>query len=114
MSYTETHIGKLKKVEITTSLNKWCEAKCKEKGILELDRFDKDWIERFKDDNEVKFFFVGENVWETIEHIEIKEGNDIDIANVNEDGTISFVMQFYNGGTCLSECIEEKLEKLTK
>jgi hypothetical protein len=32
----------------------------------------------------------------------------------NEDGTITFVMQFYNGGTCLSECIEEELEKINK
>jgi uncharacterized protein with von Willebrand factor type A (vWA) domain len=30
----------------------------------------------------------------------------------NTDGTVSFTMRFYNGGTCLSECIEEGLEKL--
>jgi hypothetical protein len=32
----------------------------------------------------------------------------------NEDGTLSFTMRFYNGGTCLSECIEEELLKLNK
>jgi hypothetical protein len=32
----------------------------------------------------------------------------------NEDGTITFFMEFYNGGTCLSEMIEEGLERLKK
>lgn len=27
----------------------------------------------------------------------------------NTDGTISFIGQFHNGGTCLSEMIEESL-----
>jgi hypothetical protein len=32
----------------------------------------------------------------------------------NEDGTITFIQQFYNGGTCLSEVIEEGIRKIKK
>jgi hypothetical protein len=30
----------------------------------------------------------------------------------NEDGTISFIGQFYNGGTCLDEMLEEALDEM--
>ena len=39
---------------------------------------------------------------------------DIDVMIENPDGTITFVYQFYNGGTCLSECIEHGLARLKK
>ena len=52
-------------------------------------------------------------IWEAIEHQEL-EDDDIYQLTPNSDGTISFTMRFYNGGTCLSECIEEGLEQLKK
>ena len=32
----------------------------------------------------------------------------------NDDGSISFVAEFYNGGTCLSEIIEEGIKSINK
>lgn len=111
MSQTETHFGKLKKVEINTSLEEWFKEKCKEKGIEELPPYSDDWKDAFCDKFREKFFIHEEEVWEAIDHIET-DSEDIDIMIPNVDGTITFVMQFYNGGTCLSEVIEEGLVRL--
>ena len=114
MSYTETHIGKLRKVDLKgLTVEQWAEAKCREKGITELESYHDNWKEEFLDSGKYNtYFFNGDDVYETFDHVEIEEGNDIDILTPNNDGTYNFVMQFSNGGTCLSEMIEEALEKL--
>ena len=111
MSYTETHFGKLKKVELTTSLEEFCKEKCNEVGITELPSYSDDWKDEFRDRFYRKYFIIKEDVWEAVEHTEAEDG-DMDIMIPNEDGTITFVMQFYNGVTCLSEMIENGLKKL--
>lgn len=40
------------------------------------------------------------------------EDNDICVATQNVDGSISYVLGFYNGGTCMSEMLEYALENL--
>lgn len=48
--------------------------------------------------------------------IEHEEDEYADIIKTwkNEDGTISFVAEFYNGGTCLVEVLDDSLKKLNK
>jgi hypothetical protein len=111
MSQTETHFGKLKRVEINIPLEEWFKEKCKEKGIEEIPSYYENWGETFRDNFPNRFFIHDEEVWEAIDHIE-SDGEDIDVMIPNEDGTITFVMQFYNGGTCLPEMIEEGLARL--
>jgi hypothetical protein len=115
MSQTETHFGKLRKVEIPQgqTLEQWCEAKCKELGVNEISSYNKTWHEELREEGYEKYFFVKDEVWEAFDHVETEDG-DIYHLQPNEDGTLTFVMQFYNGGTCLTECIEEELEKLKK
>lgn len=117
MSYTETHIGKLRKVEIPTdlTLDKWCLLKCTELGIAELGYFDS-WKERLIDATDYNRYFFADNgdVWESIEHEEFEDYGDIDFVQSNPDETISYVQQFDNGGTCLSEAIENALNRLNK
>lgn len=50
---------------------------------------------------------------EFIEHEELSEGDDFEKYQQNEDGTISFGVQFYNGGCCLSEALGD-FEKAIK
>jgi hypothetical protein len=57
---------------------------------------------------------VNGEIWEAFDHIELDADDDIYQLTLNEDGTLSFTMRFYNGGTHLSECIEEELLKLNK
>lgn len=113
MSEVETHYGKLRKVVIDEkyTIEEWCKEKCKEKNINELASYNHSWIEQFKDGFDEKYFIIDEEVWEVIEHIEADD-SDIDIMIPNEDGTITFVQQFYNGGTCLSEVIEDGIKKI--
>jgi hypothetical protein len=114
MSEVETHYGKLRKVVIGEkyTIEQWCEEKCKEEGITKLETYYHSWLENFIDEFHEKYFIINkEEVWEVIEHIEADD-SDIDIMIPNEDGTITFIQQFYNGGTCLSEVIEEGIIKL--
>ena len=114
MSQTELHIGKLRKVELeqNQSLEDFYKEKLKNIGITELRSYDNDWEDTFKDEFQEKYFIVNDVIWEAFEHKEKDDSDDIYELKPNEDGTLSFIMKFYNGGTCLSECIEEELKKL--
>jgi hypothetical protein len=114
MSQTETHFGKLRKVVINEgyTVEDWCREKCQDKGASEISSYNNTWLEEFREHFYEKYFVAGDEIWEAFEHIENDGFDDIDIMIPNEDGTITFIQQFYNGGTCLSEVIEEGLEKL--
>lgn len=116
MSQTETHFGKLRKVVFNEgqTLEDWCEAKCKELDVNEISSYNKTWYEELREEGYEKYFFVKGEIWEAIEHQEFDDSDDINILTENEDGTLSFVQQFYNGGTCLSECLEEAIERLNR
>ena len=96
MSQTETHIGKFKIL-----------AKGKD-NILEY----------IKEHNIDKFFDVNYNNYITSESeyydilngdtlIEYGEDDSLVEFTKNEDGTIDFLVQFYNGGCCLQEVLED-------
>lgn len=116
MSDTELHFGKLRKVNLQNkTIEEWCKNKLYEIGITE---FDEDryscWHEAFINEStfDNKFFFVNDTtVWEAFEHTK-QEHDYINYLHTNNDGTVSFVMAFYNGGTCLSECIEDSLKSI--
>jgi hypothetical protein len=116
MSQTETHFGKLRRVVFPEgqTLEQWCEAKCNELGKTELSSWCKTWYEQLRDVNDEDVYFANDELWETIEDFSAEEGDDIYQMHLNENGTVTYVMQFYNGGTCLSECIEESLARLER
>lgn len=111
MSYTETHFGKLRKVEISVPLEQWCRTECERRGLTELSSYYDSWEEELKDRAHDELFFANGEVYETIEHVESDSG-ELDIMYYNPDGTITFAMQFYNGGTCLSEMIEDGIKRI--
>lgn len=116
MSQTETHFGKLRRVIFPEglTLEDWCKTACNERGETQLSSYNNTWYEQLRNINDEEFYFVNDELWETIEDFSAEEGDDIYQMHLNEDGTVTYVMQFYNGGTCLSECIEESLEKLER
>ena len=133
MSDYEKHIGKLKKVDLSNYNNnteKFFEEQYRklftnfsEKKIKDLYSWSKNYVYRknrgiweylffdtclgfgIKD----KFFVAKGNIYETIEDVEV---GDSSFLNDNGDGTYDYFMEFYNGGTCLRDCIEHELEKL--
>lgn len=133
MSDYEKHIGKLKKVDLSeydNSTEKFFEEQYR-KLFPNLEEFEIQsaytlaedykyrrnrgtWEYLFFDncydfDMRDKFYVVKGNVYETIEDKEVDEAS---FFKDNGDGTYDYFMEFYNGGTCLSECLEYKLEKL--
>ena len=44
---------------------------------------------------------------EYVEHREYGEDDSLVEFTKNEDGTIDFLVQFYNGGCCLQEVLED-------
>lgn len=136
MSDYEKHVGKLKKVDLSeydnstekffeeqyrklfTNLSEeeikeaysWSEnhAYRRNRGIWEYLFFEQ--YNCYEFDMENKFYIVKGNIYETIEDKEVDD--DASFLKDNGDGTYDYFMEFYNGGTCLGECIEYELEKL--
>lgn len=133
MSDYEKHIGKLKKVDLSeydNSTEKFFEEQYRKlfKDLSEEEIKDAySWSENYKYrrycgpweylffnksydfDMYYKFHVVKGNIYETIED---KEVDDASFLKDNGDGTYDYFMEFYNGGTCLGECIEYELAKL--
>ena len=88
MSQTETHVGKFKIL-----------AKGKD-NILE-------YIKEHNIESESEYYNIldGDVLIEYIEHKKYDEDTYLMEFTKNEDGTIDFVIQFYNGGCCLSEAL---------
>lgn len=116
MSDMETHCGKLRKVQFAEgqTLEDWCKVKCEELGCTEKESYNSTWREQLAEESRHKYFFTDDEVWEAVEHKKIDDDGDIYFLQPNPDGTITFVYRFYNGGTCLEECLEEDLVKLKK
>ena len=113
MSEIKKHIGKLRQLTNTTegTLDY-----IKENGLEK--RFD--FI--YGEDGELKYLeplddkyrvleIKGHQVLvELLEHKELDECEDIMYHRKESNGTIDFALEYYNGGTCLDECLEEILE----
>ena len=134
MSNYEKHIGKLKIVDLSefdNDIERFFESECRkmfvDKTENEIQKMYQDsvnykyrrnrgpWEYLFFDtcynfDMYNKFYVVNGNIYETIEDKEIDD--DASFLKDNGDGTYDYFMEFYNGGTCLSECIEYELENL--
>ena len=103
MSYTETHFGKFK---VLAKGEEAIEKYMKDHNIepaYEGDLWPKDY-EKYhitypyeKDGDKYLIEFL--------EHEELDEGDDFEKFHQNEDGTISFGVQFYNGGCGLEEAL---------
>lgn len=118
MSEMETHVGKLRKVQRNEgqSVEDWCREKCEDLGVPSmLPELYYSWQETllYHLDFYEKLFFVNGEIWEAFDHKNLADDNIFEMTP-NPDGTVSFTMRFYNGGTFLGECIEEGLKKLEK
>lgn len=118
MSRTEFHTGKLYPVKIENSLEETCRSIAKRHDV----ELSEDWQEDFRDafdeyatkiiSQPEEYFIHGENLYRVIDHIESDDDESFMKLRHNGDGSISFIGQFYNGGTCFSEILEESLNDL--
>jgi hypothetical protein len=115
MSYTEIHFAKFK---VLASSMKESEKYIKENKLDNL--FDikyKDgeleYIDQNKYGMDSKYYSVsgGKYLIEYIAHEEFDDNDSFNMFSKNENGTYDLGACFYNGGTCLDEILEEKLDE---
>lgn len=118
MSYTEFHTGRLYPVRLNGTLEETCKAIAKRHNI----ELDEDWEEDFSDKFgeyaykhkrvTEEYFIHGNRLYRVIDHEESDSEEYFMKLSRSEDGSISFIGQFYNGGTYFSEMLEEALDDL--
>jgi hypothetical protein len=92
------------------------------KRVLEEDFKEDEWLSNDEDPMEYlgmsdlyeRYIFYKNKLHRVEDFEELDPYGDVQVLNANPDGTFSFEMRYYNGGTCLSEMIEESLEQLNK
>ena len=113
MSEQETWRGKFKEIFIADE--KGIENKCKEicelHGIKNLDGYLDSWVEQLKEDLSDRYLVLGNIIYEYLEKEDLRYDS---FCNLTKTGpfTYKFITSFHNGGTCLSEMIEEALKKI--
>jgi len=118
MSYTEFHTGKLYPVRIEQNLETTCQAIAKRHNIELGEDWREDFMDKFneyaykrKKVNE-EYFIHSDKLYRVIDHEDVDGEEYFMKLSRNSDGSISFIGQFYNGGTCFSEMLEESLDDL--
>lgn len=117
MSYTEKHIGTVRPIDLKgNTVEEWCKEYCQEKlSEINCKCYDS-WIECFRHNfvlnDDTKYIVTDKRVFELV-YDEEMDDDLVCFAN-NNDGTISYGCEFYNGGTCLQEllcdCLDRHLE----
>lgn len=111
MSYDEKHFGKIRLLTLADgqSTNDLCKELC-EKNNYEFSSYHDDYIECLKDNGYEKYLVTENGIYEIFEHKEVSDDPYVQKLIPLGDGTFEFVATFYNGGTCLSEILEDELE----
>jgi len=113
MSCTETHIGKIIKVDFPDGVESW-----KERldhlmlHGLRIKDYDYNIEDKYicRDSGYVSIF---EDFYKLVDHKKDKDGvEEISEATRNADGSISFILQYYNGGCCLEESLENAMTNI--
>lgn len=109
MSYTELHIGKLKPVKTDNyeTYAQWI----LDSEDRETERYYEEYnsyLDQLLNEHYDKFIMLNNQLY-TIDDQEFEDG-DITYHKVNNDGSIDYVLQFYNGGCCLYEALKYEIE----
>lgn len=111
MSEMETHIGKMRRIECTSQEEKATELMASEgKQRPSYCNNNLEWLLSEYD----TYISTPTGLWGIIERKKLDGDDDINHLTENEDGTISFVSRFYNGGACLTEMLEQGIKKLNE
>jgi hypothetical protein len=115
MSEMEYHTGRIERIpQRNETEEELAERICKEYGIE--DKYDDGWIEALRDEGynhgiEVLNVDGDYQIWKLVEHTQFEDGYMFE-AEKEADDSVSFIFSFYNGGTCLSEMLEEAVKKV--
>lgn len=100
MSRQEFHIGKITPIKDS-----------KDKTPQQIAEMLNVYVEYYSEDDwSAKSFMAYKGIYYKIEDTEFKECEYLKEYDMNSDGSINYVSNFYNGGTCLSQELEEIIE----
>ena len=113
MSDYEMHQGKIKKVETELSSEEFAKQEfIRITGKDTIPSYCDNFIKALRDESE-EFYFVNSKIYR-IENNELDGDSVVFQYKELEDTTIEYTLRFYNGGTGLSEQIEEILNHVGK
>lgn len=114
MSYTEFHTGKLKKVDYSgITLEQFCKNYCTANQVFELASYNKTWQQQLTGDFSDKYFIHDEDVYEYIDHEKSMDEESFMKLYKEDNGTISFIGSFYNGGTYFEEMLTDAFKQFS-
>lgn len=115
MSSTEFHSGKAKKIQFNKGLTLLEKVDdLKSRGFV----FDYCTINEDESDSDIdcdNLVWIRDtnDFYQLVEHYETRDsGEDICESSLNDDGSINFILQFYNGGCGFGEMFEEAINNL--
>lgn len=116
MSDYEQHNGKAKFTEAAdeAGLEELCKSICKANDFTKNDYHDS-YREQLEDDGYRKYIIVDTGcfgVYEIIGDSAIEDHEDIFEATPNEDGTINFILRYYNGGCSFTTAFEAAIDNM--
>lgn len=116
MSHTEFHTGKLYPVNHGKDLEMHCRSIATKHNVELGDDWVQDFIEEFNRyskrnyPSRDEYFVHNENLYLVVDHQKINDNEYVMELFPNDDDSINFAGQFYNGGTCFEEMLEQALD----
>ena len=108
MSYTETHIGRIKRIPFDSTYSNEEKIEAMQNMGYEFSYIEDDFS--YAESKNEDFIKIGDDYYSVIEHQKLEE--DCSMINKNDDGSIFYLTSFYNGGTCLEEMLEDLIKGL--
>jgi len=115
MSTTELHYGKLLKLELVDiTLEAACKEACTRLGDFDvLQAYYECWADQLKYGHHDKYFVHDGQMYGILQHHESEDGDYfMKLYESKGSNIIDFIGEFYNGGTCFNEMLEEALDNL--
>lgn len=113
MSETVRFKGCLKEIKNPKklSLEELCKEICMKHLLYELPQYDDNYQELLLEEKYNQYIILDDKLFSIEELQEIDPYKDYCHIQKNSDGRYFFETQFYNGGACLSEMLEENWNK---
>lgn len=109
MSQTEHHKGRLIEIigEDMQTRGKALVPVLLKQNNIEKGKWHEDDFECFRDElQELYYYHEANDTMYKIEDTKLDPYADIMEGSADSDGNIDYIATYYNGGTCLSECLE--------
>lgn len=113
MSETVYYTGKLTPVKTKTGETLEDTAKrIIDENNYKIESYYKTAHECFDDVYYREYITVNNKIY-SVQNEDVDDNDDIFKATINEDGSINYVVKYYNGGCSFNEAIEEAMKPLT-